>query len=236
MARRPMLHADDERYSAAIEELGRDLGPGEAFEVAQLWALDQCRKAQQMSWPTRSEEVKRLAKTWNSASAAALKLAHHLEIDGFYGSERVRWAEEKSGIRLKSDLPRNIAFAKLLRALEQLGFSRRRKETWVRYGPILVKFAATDRIAAPSKSIALATALVHGFRVITESVQEIRPIEFYRSALKVRGGKPCYEAAAYFASAAFAEATTEDTVQKWMQRHRGRIQYYGFHEDTKQQK
>jgi len=230
MARRPMLQADDERYSAAIEELSRALGPGRAFQAARLWGLDQCRKAQQMSWPTRSEEKKRLAKTWNSASAAARKLAVHLEIDGFYGAGRVLLAEEQSGIRLKSDVrvPLNIAFAKLLRALAQQGLGRRRGETWVRYGPLLVKFAATDRINAPSRSTALATALVHGFRVITESVQENRPIVLDRSALKVRGGEPCYAAAAYFASAALDEATTEDTVQKWMQRHRGRIQYDGL--------
>ena len=153
-----------------------------------------------------------------------------MEIDGFYGAGRVLLAEEQSGIRLKSDVrvPLNIAFAKLLRALAQQGLGRRRGETWVRYGPLLVKFAATDRINAPSRSTALATALVHGFRVITESVQENRPIVLDRSALKVRGGEPCYAAAAYFASAALDEATTEDTVQKWMQRHRGRIQYDGL--------
>ena len=126
-------------------------------------------------------------------------------------------------------MPLNIAFAKLLRALAQQRLGRRRSETWVRYGPLLVKFAATDRINAPSRSTALATALVHGFRVITkESVKENRPIVLDRSALKVRGGEPCYSAAAYFASAALDEATTEDTVQKWMQRHRGRIRYDGL--------
>jgi hypothetical protein len=73
MARRPMLQADDERYSAAIEELSRALGAGGAFQAARLWALDQCRKAQQMSWPTSSMGKKGLAKTWNSASAAWLR-------------------------------------------------------------------------------------------------------------------------------------------------------------------
>ena len=33
MARRPMLQVDDERYSAAIEELSRDLGTGRAFQA-----------------------------------------------------------------------------------------------------------------------------------------------------------------------------------------------------------
>ena len=230
MARRPMLQGNDERYSAAIEELRRDLGRGKAFQAARLWALDLCRKAQQMSWPTRSVKKERLERTWDSASAHASKLADHLEIDGFYGSGRVLLAEEQSGIRLKSDVkvPLNIAFAKILRALAQQGLGRRRRETWVRYGPLSVKFAATDRINAPSRSTALATALVHGFRVITESVQENRPIVLYRCALKVRGGEPCYAAAAYFASAALDKVTTEDTVQKWMQRHRGRIQYNGL--------
>ena len=62
MARRPMLQADDERYSAAIEELSRALGPGRAFQAARLWGLDQCRKAQQLSWPTSSVEKKATCK------------------------------------------------------------------------------------------------------------------------------------------------------------------------------
>jgi hypothetical protein len=231
MARRPMLQANDERYSAAIEELGRALGTGRAFQSAQLWALDQCRKAQQMSWPTRSLKKKRLAKTWNSASAAARKLADHLEIDGLYGVKRVLSAEEQSGIRLKSDVrvPLNVAFAKLLRALAEQRLGPRKNEIWIRFGPLLIKFATADRIGAPSRSTALATALVHGFRVITESIQENRENVLYRSVvLKIRGGEPCYAAAAYFASAALDEATTEDTVQKWMLRHRGRIRYAGL--------
>jgi hypothetical protein len=127
----------------------------------------------------------------------------------------------------------------LLRALAKQRIGPRIGESWFEYGPLTVKFAAENRIKMPSRSIALAISLTHGFRVITESIKKNQPtILFYRSALKVRGGKPCYAAAALFASASFDEATTEDAIQIWIKRHPGRIQFNILHdlEDTKLRK
>jgi hypothetical protein len=259
--RRPILPAD-ERYKGAIEALRVALGNGTAFDFAKTWALDECRKAERYDWSVNN----RFEKTWAGASAAARKLADHLEQGGDFGTiKRISEAEKDIGMRLRfkskePDGPVNAAktparaemeqrkvtaamFPRLLRALSKQPVPPRRPPLFRRrtrfvydegmqfiYGPLI--FGGTEeRTKRPSRTTTLAIALTHGFRVISEAVDDSMPTAVEPlMRFKRQGGKPCYAAAEEFANATFQDdkKTSLDAITKYLSRNGSGLRFWGF--------
>jgi hypothetical protein len=231
--RRPVRPADT-RYSEAIDELRKALGDGEAFDAAQTWAIEQCRKSEEHDWLARNRFKEQFEEKWKSASTAARKLAEHLEAGGLFGAQRISQAEKQIGMKLRfdsgepndataNDTPGRVenerhriieaAFPKLLRALSRQPVPRQNRGLTIRgqhiHGPRYfcgpLMITARKRMRGPTKTEALALALSHGFRKINECVEDEYPIEVARfDRIRMEGGKPCYHAAALFANITFS--------------------------------
>jgi hypothetical protein len=233
-------------YGDAINKLGNLLGNGPAFEAASDWAIDFCKKVQQKDW--RRQRIP----AWDSGSRAAHALAIYLENSADHiVSGRLHAAAKQSGVALKPDSPVRWdlataagALRKFLRELSQqkeLSPQQRRRvlpsryvpdeTTWYVYSPLAVGFRHNQNIVSPHRPLALAVGLTHGFRAITASRhprEEINRLN-HNDALKRRGGRPCFEAAAEFANKTFPDdrATSAEAVKKYIDRHR-HIRFWWF--------
>ena len=247
--RRTILPAD-ERYKDAIDALHEALGDGVAFAHAQAWAIEQCGKAEHYDWSVSN----RFAETWEGASAAARKLAEHLELGGEFGiAARISQAEKQIGMKLRFDskepndasadgkVPKTpgrakieryrtmaAAFPELLLALSEQPVPPQQRERLL-CGPLM--FSARKRTRRPSRPEALAIALTHGFRVISAAVDDSMPTAvepFMR--FKRKGGKPCYAAAGEFANATFQDdkKTSVEAITKYLSRNGSGLRFWGF--------
>jgi hypothetical protein len=252
--RQPILPADKD-YKEAIDELRKALGDGKVFTAASGWAIEQCRKAEQHDWSVSN----RFVETWVSASESARKLAEHLESGGLFGAQRISQAEKQIGMKLRfdsaepndasaNDTPWRVenerhrtletAFPKLLRALSQQSLpppergltigGRHVRGPRYFYGPLMI--TAQQRKRRPTKTLALALALSHGFRKINECVVHEHPIEVGFDLIRKEGGRPCHEAAVLFANATFVheKPTSGDAITEYLKRNRGGLMYWGF--------
>ncbi|MFZ2079402.1 MAG: hypothetical protein WAV38_22685 [Xanthobacteraceae bacterium] len=224
VTRRPVLPGD-ERYKDAFDALREALGNGKAFEEAKAWAIQLCLSAEQLDWwdgPGLSDN-KRYQRAWDSAAAAANKLAARLEkseIDEAF--MRILMAERDSGVQVISDNETcDVAFAKILRALakqpNRIYFGRSKG---FGYGPLILESGKgiTGRNTLPSKSKSLAVAMTYGFRRITGGVESNGGFTGRFDMLV--GGKPCYRAAMLFANATFKPHVKEADIDKWLDRHK----------------
>jgi hypothetical protein len=256
--RRPIVPAN-ERYKDAIDKLQFVVGKGADFDFAKKWALDECGKAERYDWSVNN----RFEETWDSASAAASKLADHLEEGSDFGIiKRISEAEKDIGAMLsfkskEPDDPVNASktsaraemeqrkvtaamFPRLLRALSKQPAPLRRPRlrgktrftyhggTRFIYGPLI--FGGTkERTKRPSRTTTLAVALTHGFRVISEAVDEPTAVEPYMR-FKREGGKPCYAAAREFANATFPDdkKTSVAAITKYLSRNASGLRFRGF--------
>jgi hypothetical protein len=203
----------------AVEELRSELGKGKAFQEARFFALKACKQARRITWLTRGEE-RRFVTNWNAVTAAARRLAERLQrADKFQVWMALHVIERDDGVNVS---PQDLL--KLLTALSDQRIGPRSRSSWFPYGPIALRFETAERVALPSKTLALAVVLTHIFRCCSDKPS----ISFNKHGLlKVRGGKPCYVVAAHLASVTFNrdKAVTPETLKVWLQRHRGRIRY-----------
>jgi hypothetical protein len=238
--RRPSKYESD--YGDAINKLRNQLGNHPAFEPARDWAIVFCKKVQEKDW--RRQRIP----AWDSGSRAAHALAIYLERSADHiVTGRLLAAAEQSGVGLKPDsavrwgmATAAAALRKFLRELSQqkeLPPQHRPSRyvpdetNWYVYSPLAVGFRHNQNIVSPHRPLALAVGLTHGFRAITASRhprEEINRLN-HNDALKRRGGRPCFEAAAEFANKTFPDdrATSAEAVKKYIDRHR-HIRFWWF--------
>jgi hypothetical protein len=105
-----------------------------------------------------------------------------------------------------------------------------RERTQFIYGPLI--FGGTEeRTKRPLRTTTLAVALTHGFRVISEAVDDSMPTAVERFMhFKRKGGKPCYAAAGEFANATFQDdkKTSVDAITKYLSRNGSGLRFRGF--------
>jgi|SRR5450759_697229 hypothetical protein len=224
---KPLSDAQEERYGVAItalqcSPLGRD---PKDFSAALDVAIHHCEKARAFDWPESEVRgrTRKAAASWNSANAAAIKLAVHLEnLDDLTGAKRLGFALARVGMRMKIDptRPLHIEFARLLRALAKQ-LPRRaapgRAGSGYQIGPLRVGKSSQK---LPGQEIVLTLVLAHLFDRVTEHDGD--------GVLKLMMGEPisrgrAWEVAADFASAALGPSVDSNAAKKFLHDHRGHL-------------
>ena len=163
---------DAARYQHAAAELYRSwLGRSEKrFHEALVIALRDCERARAYSWLEHEKQnTKSIASTWDSANAAAIKLAIHFQkYPAQLGAARLLLANKESGLTFKKKPPQLShpqAFASFLRALAKQRHVRRQQRlphVARRYGALQISNAPVSE-KLPKKQVVLAITLAFRF-------------------------------------------------------------------------
>lgn len=231
---KPLSDAQEEQYGAAIaalkcSALGRD---PKDFNTAVDVAIHYCEKARAFDWP-ESEVRKRnrkAAASWNSANAAAIKLALHLEnLDDLTVARRLAAALGKVGMQMKTEtaVPLRLVFARFLRALANQVPRRpatRRMDSGYQIGPLRVGKSSQK---LPGREVVLTLVLAYLFDRVSkhdgDGVLELKVGEL------ISGGA-AWEAAADFASAALGPSVDSNAARKFLHDHRGHLFFQAWPE------
>jgi hypothetical protein len=226
---KPISDAQKKRYGPAIttlecSALGRD---PKKFATALDVAIHHCEKARAFEWPEGDvrKRMREAASSWNSANAAAFKLAVHFEtLDDLTGAKRLGFALGRVSMQMKTGTagPLHKEFARLLRALsKQLP---RRVDSGYQIGPLRVGKSSQK---LPGRGVVLALVLGHLFdRVASHEGDD---------AIKLVVGEPisrgrAWDVAADFASAALGPSVDLNAPKKFLSDHRGHIFYQAWPE------
>lgn len=210
--RQPTLTGASNRYAEASKRLRKMLRDEKVYEVANAWALEQCKLAEQFDWSSRPSLDAR------EVGSAAIKLADRLE-----GIPRAHMdaAERESGVKLGLDA---ASLAKYLRA-----FAKQCDEEWDSCGPLFMKFTRRNQVKMPPAAVVLTIGLAYGFKRIPDCIKtNVAPFRRFNAPIT---STACLPAAVLFANAALGpikEQTNVGAVKQWRKNNRGRFRWVGF--------
>jgi hypothetical protein len=224
---KPLSDAQEEQYRTAIAALKRStLGRDpKYFNTALDVAVHHCEKARAFDWPESEvrRRTRKAAASWNSANAAATKLAKHLEdLDDLTGAKRLGFALGRVSmqIRTKTGGPLHVAFASLLRALAKQVPRRAvtgRVESGYQIGPLRVGKSSQK---LPGRKVILTLVLAHLFDRVAE--HDGGAVLALVAGERISAGR-AWEVAADFASAALGPAVDPNAAKKFLRDHRGHL-------------
>jgi hypothetical protein len=210
--RQPTSTDTADRYAKASAQLRKTIRDDKVYEVANAWALEQCRLAEQFDWSSLpSRQTLEAGK-----SAAKLATLHSYTLH-----KCMAVAEQQSGVKLGVDA---AALAKYLRA-----FAEQCTADNVRCGPLMMKFTNKNQRKMPPPAVALAIALWHDFGQIPDDVKHNEKFAPWVTGPITNGA--CLKAAVLFANAALKPlkfGTNENAVKQWRKNNKGRLRYWGF--------
>lgn len=225
---KPLSDAQEKRYGAAItalecSALGRD---PKDFSTALDVAIHHCEKARAFDWPESEARgrTRKAAASWNSANAAAFKLAVHFEnLDDLTGAKRLGFALGRVSMRMKTETagPLHKEFARLLRALAKQ-LPRRaatgRAGSGYQIGPLRVGKSSQK---LPGREVVLTLVLAHLFDRVAEhdGDGELRLVV----GEPISAGRAWGGVAADFASAALRPSVDSNAAKKFLRDHRGHL-------------
>jgi hypothetical protein len=224
---KPLSDAQEEQYGAAIAALKRSaLGRDpKDFSAALDVAIHHCEKARAFDWPEGEvrRRTRKAAASWNSANAAAKKLAVHLEdLDDLTGAKRLGFALGRVSMQMKTKTPEplHVVFASLLRALANQVPRRavtRRMDSGYQIGPLRVGKSSQK---LPGREVVLTVMLAHLFDRVEKHDGD--------GVLELVVGEPisrgrAWEVAADFASAALGPSVDPNAAKKFLHDHRGHL-------------
>jgi len=222
--RRSRSEPNDDPYAYAMQRLKKSISDPEKFEQALALAIHHCEKARAYDWS--EAEIRQRARdakgSWDSANAAALKLAQHLEmldpLTGYVRLERA-WSEvAKLGIKKMPPPPQSAIFVALLRALAKQ-LPGKGGIRGYNLGPLGVGKPSRKM---PSREVALTVALAHIFgRVMAHGGPW--PLAL-NSGEAIKSGR-AWDAAAEFASAALGCTVDADAPKKYSHDHKGHLYF-----------
>lgn len=212
-------------YAGPRRTLEKAIRDPDKFGQAVALAIRYCEVVRAHKWSEGQarQRGREARKSWDSANAAALKLARHFEtLDALTGHVRLAEAWNQvanSGTKKMPPPPTSATFAKLLHALAKQVLGTERKGH-VGHGYVLgpLGIGRSSR-RMPSRGVALTVALAHVFgRVLAYK----GPGPLINNGESIRSGR-AWEAAADFAMVALDCVVDANAAKKYLRDHRGHL-------------
>jgi len=212
-------------YAEARQTLEKAIRDPGKFARALALAIRHCEKARAYDWFEAEfrQRARDAEESWDSANAAARKLAKHFEtldpVTGYMRLEQAWRQVSKSGIKKMPPPPQGAIFVALLRALaNQVPRTKRRGRVdhGYTFGPLRIGKSSRRM---PSREVAVTVAMAHIFdRVMAHE----GAVLVLKNGEAIKNGK-AWEAAADFASAALSGNVDANAAKKYLRDHRGHL-------------